>query len=164
MTDQGGAGPRQAGAASRTAAKTAAKSAGKRGLLGLGMRGAGALAGGPLGIGLLALSVLPSLFSSGRLSKQDREKAIESLLLQQRARSLAAQGSSGSMDKLTESIRNRDLDRNLALADQRMSEKPISPELASLLGESQERLAQVNQNLGGSDRLSLDQIIAGSRR
>lgn len=141
----------------KTAGKTAVKAATKRGLLGLLARGAGAMAGGPVGIGLLGLSLLPMLVAGDRLSKSDREKAIKTILLQQKTQRLSDRQSAMGGNRIADSMYNRDLDRGLK--DATAPGGSMTPELASLLGEEQGRLQSLNESLGGSQRINLEQAL-----
>lgn len=144
--------------AGKTAAKTAAKTMGKRGLLSLLMRGGGALAGGPVGIGLLGLSLLPLLLAGDRMSQADRERAVKEITDNQKAQRLAARRTN-RRNPIADSIYERDLDRGFAEATR--PQGSISPDLAALLGEEQGRLESLNESLGGSQRISLEQALRG---
>ena len=134
------------------------KAGGKRGLLSLLLRGGGSLAGGPIGIGLLGLSLLPLLFAGDRMSQADRERAIKEITSNQKAQRLAARRTN-RRNPIADSIYERDLDRGFAEATR--PQGSISPDLAALLGEEQGRLESLNESLGGSQRISLDQALRG---
>ena len=133
-------------------------SLGKRGLLSLLMRGGGALAGGPVGIGLLGLSLLPLLLAGDRMSQADRERAVKEITDNQKAQRLAARRTN-RRNPIADSIYERDLDRGFAEATR--PQGSMSPELAALLGEERGRLESLNESLGGSQRISLEQALRG---
>tara|TARA_E500000305_G_scaffold110685_2_gene119511 strand:- start:110 stop:871 length:762 start_codon:yes stop_codon:yes gene_type:complete len=146
----------------KTAGKTAAKAAAKRGILSLLARGAGAMAGGPVGIGLLGLSLLPMLISGDRMSKAEREKTIKKILLEQKMQGIAGRQSGIGGNRIADSIYNRDLDRGLKEAT--APKGGMTPELAKLLGGEQGRLQSLNESLGGSQRINLEQALQGMGR
>jgi hypothetical protein len=160
VTDQGGEGPQQAGAKSKTAAKTAAKTAGKKagkaGLLRSLGGGARAMAGGLPGMALLALSVLPMLAGSGKLASDERKKEVERLMLQERMKREVGRDRGNPAQRYEDRVYGDRLDSAMIGATRR--ESPVSPELVALLGGEQGRLEAL-QNQMGRNQLSLDQVL-----
>ena len=150
----------QRGAASRTAAstagRTAASTAAKRGILSTVLRGGGALAGGGVGMGLLALSMLPMLLGSAKMSANKREAAREEgrLAAETRRRQLMNTLSPSAPQGIADSL-YRDQLRS-AYRQETKPGKNISPELASLLGESQGKLQEISRQGGG---MTVGQIL-----
>ena len=142
--------------AASTAGKTAASTAAKRGALSTLLRGGGALAGGGVGMTLLALSMLPMLLGSAKMSANRRETAREEgrLAAETRRRQLMNTLSPSAPQGIADSL-YRDQLRS-AYRQETKPGKSISPELASLLGESQGKLQEISRQGGG---MTVGQIL-----
>lgn len=162
-----GAGGAGAAAAASTAAppmaggvaagKAVAGSAAKRGIAGGLMRGLGAMTGGGVGLGLLALSMLPVILATKKMSKSEQQKKLnEAIQAQQQQGLMAGADAPGAFENLQRGTYKSQLGNAQRFA--RANEpKRMSPELEALLAGSREELMAAmkqRQNSGGGLQLS----------